>query len=701
MDRFARSSLRTLLLAAAAAAFLSLISIPSQAQPDPPAQAGRISYISGNVSIQPDDSDDWGQAYPNLPLGPGDRIFTDFDGRAEIQIGQTFVRIGPNSDFTLVDSTDDGLYFGVAQGSIHVRTNGLWDDQSVFVNTPSGSSALADPGEWRVDVIPGENASVFTTFGDTDLFLTGAGGYAQYIGGGQALELVGSNPVYPQWLQAAEWDDLDNWSHRRDQQIAQAVSYQYVSREIPGAYELDANGTWMPGTPYGAIWFPNNVEAGWAPYHNGHWVNHAPWGWVWVEDENWGYAPFHYGRWVSYNGRWGWVAGPLAAHPVWSPALVVFAGGIHVGGVSVSAWFPLGPGEAYHPWYHTSPEYVNRVNITNIVEAPRVHVQTTYVNVTNVTNITYINRTSVVVVRNEDFAAGRPVQKTSVAVDAHVMDHVQVIERPEPQPVKVTVNLHPPTRPVPVAAARPVLINSKGMAVAAKPNAQPVAPPVKTAPPVIKALPGHTVVAPPPNAGKALPPGKTAPGSGKIPAVAPVTPMPVTKPVPQPAVKPVPVSPPATKTAAPPTPPAVPAPVTKPVPQPVVKPTPAPPPTPKTTASPANNQAVPVVPKPAEKPAPQPPAKATTPPPANTPPPTAAKPAPTPAAKTPPPTAAKPAPEPTVKTPPTPPAAKPNTPPGPPPNAAKPGTPPPANDKNKKDEKDKDKEKDKEVKPQA
>ena len=47
-----------------------------------------------------------------------------------------------------------------------------------------------------------------------------------------------------------------------------------------------------------------------------------------------------------------------AAHPVWSPALVVFAGGIHVGGAGVSVWFPLGPGEPYHPWYHgQSPLY--------------------------------------------------------------------------------------------------------------------------------------------------------------------------------------------------------------------------------------------------------------------------------------------------------------------------------------------------------
>ena len=110
MHLFALSPARKLLLASAAAAFLSFAVLPAQAQPDPPAQAGRVSYISGSVSIQPAGVDDWSQAVPNLPLGPGDRIFTDFDGRAEIQVGQTFVRIGPNSDVSLVDSTDLGLW---------------------------------------------------------------------------------------------------------------------------------------------------------------------------------------------------------------------------------------------------------------------------------------------------------------------------------------------------------------------------------------------------------------------------------------------------------------------------------------------------------------------------------------------------------------------------------------------------------------
>jgi hypothetical protein len=220
---------------------------------------------------------------------------------------------------SFVESIPSRITFAVAQGTVHVRCNGLWPDQAININTPSGSGVLPYPGELRVDVLPDQDAAIFTSLAN-EATLFGAQGFRQVLYAGQALELAGSNPVFPQWLQPTGPDDLDYWSQQRDQQILHAASYQYVSPEIPGADELDANGTWLPGTEYGAIWFPNNVPYGWAPYHYGHWVNHAPWGWVWVEDESWGYAPFHYGRWVNFSGRWGWVPGPPAAHPVWSPA---------------------------------------------------------------------------------------------------------------------------------------------------------------------------------------------------------------------------------------------------------------------------------------------------------------------------------------------------------------------------------------------
>ncbi len=487
--------------------------VSASAQDDPPPEAGRISYISGNVSIQAVTSDEWGQAYPNLPVGPGDRIFTDSDGRAEIQVGQTYVRIGPNSDVTLVDDSAFNINFGIAQGSIHLHSFGLWPRQLLDISTPNGNAEFGSAGDLRVDVMPSDGATVFTNLGQF-ADITAAGDFRQELNYGQSLELAGSNPVSPQWLQPAGPDDLDSWSQQRDQQLARVASFQYVSPDIPGAADLDASGDWQPATEYGAVWFPRDVSADWAPYHDGHWISRDPWGWVWVEDESWGYAPFHYGRWVNYNGRWGWVPGPVNVRPIWSPALVVFAGGVHFGGGGgLSVWFPLGPGEAYRPWYRCSPRYIDQVNITNIRESPRVHVQNTYVNIVNVTNITYVNQTrGATAMRQNDFASGASVRNVAVRVDPRDMQQARPLAQPEVAPTPRAMVSRPVTRPVPVSSQRPQLINQQGRQITARPGATPVAAPVRPAPP-IRQLPGRTIVAAPAH------PVQNGPGGGQYPGV--------------------------------------------------------------------------------------------------------------------------------------------------------------------------------------
>ena len=223
MQRRSINLLTKYLLEIAAAACLALFTIAATAQDDdPPAQAGRLSIVNGNVSIQPAGAQDWGQAYLNYPLGPGDRIFTDADGRAEIQVGRTYVRVGPNSDVTFVDFSSQAITFGAAQGALHVRTRGLWEGQSLYVQTPSGTSTATGPADFRVEVYPDQQAAIFTSY-DGYLNISGANDFGMDTQPGQALELVGTNPVYPQWLQPAGPDDLDNWSERRDQQIARAA----------------------------------------------------------------------------------------------------------------------------------------------------------------------------------------------------------------------------------------------------------------------------------------------------------------------------------------------------------------------------------------------------------------------------------------------------------------------------------------------
>ena len=526
---------RTLLIAGSLAG-LALAATSSQAQIDPPFGSARVAYFQGTVSLQPNGVEGWGQAYPNQPLGPGDRLVTDTQSQGEMQASLVRAYFSGYSDLTLINLDQNGVELGVARGSSTIFSDG----GSVNVQTPNGSIGANSRAGFRVDTFPDQQSIIVTNYNSySDLTLNGAGGFFLVLHGGESIQLIGSNPVYAQPLQPAPYDEFAHWSIGIESHRASSISARYVSVEMPGYDALDAAGDWQPESDYGPIWFPH-VEAGWAPYHYGHWVNMPFYGWTWVADEPWGAAPFHYGRWVVVGGRWGWIPGPREGHPVWAPAQVVFAGGVQVGGVGVSVWFPLGPGEAYKPWYPCSPQYINQINITNIHESRVVHVQTTYINIVNVTNVTYVNRTvGVTAMRQEDFAAGHSTRSVAVKVDPQQLAHVQPA-RPEARPPAQRLILHPVARPASVPQERPVLINSKGQQAVAAPNAKPVAVPVKPVPPAPKPIPGHTAIGTPTVAGKpvAAPPKTAAAPVPPAAQPAPVKPSPVAaKTPPSPAIK--------------------------------------------------------------------------------------------------------------------------------------------------------------------
>lgn len=83
---------------------------------------------------------------------------------------------------------------------------------------------------------------------------------------------------------------------------------------------LRPHGRWHGVEPYGQIWVPAGMPAGWRPYvHDGHWV-YTDAGWYWYSAYEWGWLTFHYGRW--YNDPeygWAWVPGYI-----WAPAWVTW-----------------------------------------------------------------------------------------------------------------------------------------------------------------------------------------------------------------------------------------------------------------------------------------------------------------------------------------------------------------------------------------
>jgi hypothetical protein len=74
--RFAAALLVTLLAAAAIAS----------AEHDPPSRVVRLKYMSGEVSMQPGGVNDWVAAALNRPLTTADRVWTDNNARAELQL---------------------------------------------------------------------------------------------------------------------------------------------------------------------------------------------------------------------------------------------------------------------------------------------------------------------------------------------------------------------------------------------------------------------------------------------------------------------------------------------------------------------------------------------------------------------------------------------------------------------------------------
>lgn len=344
---------------------------------DPPARVARVSYLSGEVSIQTGGVNDWVQANINRPLTSSDRLWADNDSRAELQMGGASLRVDNNTSMTLVNVSDNNVQVRVDQGTASLHVGELFDGDIYEIDTPNVAFIVRKKGDYRFDVDnAGDTTSVTVFRGEGDA--TGEGPMIRvkkeqrytFTLGRSLQYTINNNPGL---------DGFDQWAIARAKLEDQSASARYVSRYAVGYSDLDDYGAWVTVSPYGPVWYPR-VVAGWAPYRYGHWVWVSPWGWTWVDDAPWGFAPFHYGRWVYYGSRWGWCPGPYRGRPVYAPALVGWFGG-GSWGVSVSfgigggvGWFPLGWGEPYIPYYGHSRGYFQHVNVTN----------------TRITNITYV-----------------------------------------------------------------------------------------------------------------------------------------------------------------------------------------------------------------------------------------------------------------------------------------------------------------------
>jgi len=409
------------------------LALPATAQTPtstPPARVGQLANVNGSVSYNGAGSNgQWVAATVNYPLTAGDSLFTQTASQAAVAVDSSTLTLAANTELQITQLDDTSLAATESQGELFLNLTDLQPGQNVTINTPRGAVSITQNGQY--DIAAGDAQDPTTV-----AVLAGAASIGQLeVPAGQEGYVTGTDQTTAQ-LGGLQRDDFMN------QVVAELAPppppyAPPVVEQMTGAAELSNYGTWDQSPQYGAVWYPN-VDSGWAPYREGHWAFVAPWGWTWVDVEPWGFAPFHYGRWIQDGGRWGWVAASAYTpgggygpdyQPVYAPAVVTFFGlgaGVAITAAVLSSgsvgWVPLGPGEAYHPYYHADPHYIQQINRVDVR-----NYQNITINHTTVIN-NYVNRNGATYIGAGEMARGESVRNYGHEVPAAMFAQARPVE---------------------------------------------------------------------------------------------------------------------------------------------------------------------------------------------------------------------------------------------------------------------------------
>ena len=528
----------------------------NQFQGDPPARVGRIAHITGTVSFHNEGDTQWSPASVNYPVSTGNTFWTEPAATTELEISDSRIVLAGATEFDIATLDGNGLQAVAAQGEAYVHLRDPSAAETWSVQTPRGLVRLGTAGRYDIVVGSTEQPTLVTVV-DGAAEIEGPG-VSLRVSSGQTATISGTESFQGSVGPALRDPFL---TARLDAERPRPAPPAQIPAQVgvmPGGSDLAGYGNWAPEPTYGQVWYPP-VSRDWVPYREGRWAYIGPWGWTWIDDAPWGFAPFHYGRWIEIGGRWAWTPGgyAVAAPPVYAPALVAFIGlgaGVALGAALAArsiGWVPLGPREAFRPWYRASNRYVREVNVHHV----------TTINTTVAIN-TYVNRRAATSISGSAMAASRPVQSVVQPLTPQQFANARPIVGQQPmrptaatsgvtQAVARQLNFGPtaPLRSAPGPAVRPLGIGAAGPgfagsgagfpgrpalgnpalhAVDASPpirpsGAPPLAPPGSRPADVAVPQAGRPIHSPP-TAGRAPDPGVAAP-AGVGPVVMPATPV--------------------------------------------------------------------------------------------------------------------------------------------------------------------------------
>jgi len=307
-------------------------------------QLTRISMIEGNVGYQRVPDEEWAAASVNMPLEPGDRIYTGRGGRVEIEFEEgSVLRLTQNTDVEILTLDEDYIQIRMLLGIASITVEGGVDFE---IGAPAAAFSTEANGIYRFEVTEDGRSDAIVRKGRLE---TVNNNFTRVTRNGDLIRVYpdATAPVVTDYNRRDAWDE---WTDRRDaDRLPSSVARRYIPANVSiGVAELDRHGRWVYVTNYGWGWVPYSVAGSWSPYSVGRWVYRPRFGWTWVSYETWGWLPYHYGRWYrDARFGWTWFPGESVTFRFWSPGLVVFYRGS--GWVS---WGPLGPGDFYDVSYY-------------------------------------------------------------------------------------------------------------------------------------------------------------------------------------------------------------------------------------------------------------------------------------------------------------------------------------------------------------
>src|SRR5215471_19858263 len=131
-------------------------------QYDPPSRVARLGYMQGSVSFQPAGESEWVEAVMNRPLTTGDRLWTDRDGRAEVELGAASIHLAPNTGFSFLNLDDRTVQIELTSGTLDIRVRDLNQNKIFEVDTPNQAFSAFAAGHYRIEASEDGNSTVVT-----------------------------------------------------------------------------------------------------------------------------------------------------------------------------------------------------------------------------------------------------------------------------------------------------------------------------------------------------------------------------------------------------------------------------------------------------------------------------------------------------------------------------------------------------------